>query len=271
MIVVSGTSFDISGIINDYPENGIERLLLDKMHRSNDTYLYDNLSQLKFELDYRREIVNTAVNLNNSEFGFSNFKNSKCNLKYWNRTDNGGFSKITGVKSSDAINDIFINGNEYTTECATAIMIVYYKGLLNIYGDDLFNKLFPKIYLMDWDVTEPLLKEVANPQIPADILLGDRVYFSNPDFDPKAPEWVGENAIVLPDSMYYGHGIGIETSVVIIQDLNSRRKEGATQSAYFEDLAGRPDFNKLASVYHNRITQSAPLVWRPFPAPISAT
>ena len=222
----------------------------------------------KFELNLRQEIVNAAAALNNSDLSFADFKDSRCNPAYWSRTDNGGFLLREGVPPGEAIGDIFTNGDKYATECATAMMIVYYKALRSIYGDEKFNALFPEIYLMDWDVTEPLLREVTVAQPAADVLPGDRQYFKNPDFDPETPEWQGENVMVLPDSKYYGHGIGIVTADVIISDLNSRRREGASRSAVLLDSVWRPDFEKLSEHYTPPRSTSA-LVWKPFPPPIS--
>lgn len=267
MITVSGNSFDISEIIKEYDENSVEQQLLEKMSASNEKYSYGSLDELKFELNLRKNIVNSAIELNKSDFSFSTFKNSMCNPSYWTRTPNGGFLLKDGVNSGEAINDIYINGNKYAIECATAMMIVYYKALLDTYGNELFSKQFPRIYLMDWDVTEPLLAEVAFMHPTSDILLGDRGYFNNPDYDPATPEWEGENVIVLPDSMYYGHGIGITTADEIIRDLNSRRREYAGRSAYLVDSVGHPDFKKLSDVYHNIPRETAHLIWKPFPAP----
>ena len=59
--------------------------------------------------------------------GFATFRKSKCNLDFWNRTDEGGFVLKDGVKASEAIHDIFANSPKYATECATAMMIVYIK------------------------------------------------------------------------------------------------------------------------------------------------
>lgn len=268
MLFISNTAFNITTIINEYPKSSIERQLLNKMSTSTEKYQYDNLNQLKFELSLRKEIVGTAISLNNSGLAFADFKYSKCNSKYWVRTDNGGFLLNISAEPSEAINDIYTNGDKYAAECATAIMIIYYRALLNIYGSKLFNKVFYKIYLMDWVVTEPLLEDVSTLRSTADILLGDRGYFNNPDFNPATPEWQGENVIVLPDSLYYGHGIGITTADMIIQDLNSRRRENAAWSAYILNSAGRPNFKKLFTNYQSVSSRPEPLVWKPFPAPI---
>jgi len=256
MISVAGQPYDISGIIGEYPARSIERQLLNTMSNSSGTYQYDNLDQLRFEVRLRKEIVNASVELNRSYFSFAVFRNSRANPEYWDRTTNGGFRLKRGAKPSEAIRDILVNGAEYATECATAMMIVYYIALLNVYSEDLFNRVFPQIYLMNWHSLDPLLREAGLPVEVTDILIGDRGYFNNPDVSPETPELQGENVIVLPNELYYGHGIGITTADAIIQILNNNRKEGATRSAYFMNTAARPDFKRLADVYLNR-TQAA--------------
>ncbi len=57
-----------------------------------------------------------------------------------------------------------------------------------------------------------------------DYLPGDCVYLKNPDHDLATPEWQGENAILLGNNLFYGHGIGITTAQGIIDELNSNRK-----------------------------------------------
>lgn len=257
MIIISDNPFDISKVVNQYPPGTIERQLLYTLSGSNETYRYDDLDQLKFELRLRREIVNAARELNKSKLSFATFRKSTCNPEYWDRTANGGFRLRKDVEPSAAIKDILINGNEYATECATAMVIVYYIALLNVFSEDDFNKVFSQIHLMNWHSIDPLLKEVGIPNKVTDILIGDRGYFNNPDVDPKTPEWQGENVIVLPGELFYGHGIGITTAKTIILVLNRKRKEDATRSAYFMDTAARPDFKGLARVYWNTMSGTA--------------
>jgi protein-glutamine gamma-glutamyltransferase len=251
MITISEHPFDISEIINEYPPGSIERQLLNKMSESTGRYQYDNLNQLKFELRLRKEIVNASEELNKGNFSFASFRKSRCNPKYWDRTANGGFRLKKEAEPAAAIKDILINGKEYATECATAMMIVYYIALLNVFPEDRFNKVFSQIYLMNWHLIDPLLKEAGTPDQATDILIGDRGYFNNPDVNPETPEWQGENVIVLPDELYYGHGIGITTAKTMIQTLNRNRKVGAIRSAYFMDTAARPDFKRLADIYYS--------------------
>ncbi len=270
MIIISGDVFDISAVTGEYPGGSIGRQLLSIMSQSSQKYRYDSLSQLKFELWMRKETVNAAAALNNSGLGFSVFQKSRCNPEYWDRMPNGGFRLKEGADAAEAINDIFINGRAYATECATAIIIVYYKAVLDIFKPDAFNRLFGTIYLMNWHSIDPLLREVGTPRKVADFLYGDRAYFKNPDVDPKTPQWQGENVIVLPGGLYYGHGIGIERAEGIIRALNANRRKDATQSAYFLDTASRPDFIKLADAYA-RFGQTASLVWSDFPPALNRT
>ena len=79
-------------------------------------------------------------------------------------------------------------------------------------------------------------------------LPGDVVYFNNPDVSPKNSWWRGENAVVLEDGTFFGHGLGIGTAKQIIQGLNKTRKPGSNRSAYLTNLVARPSFEHLARV-----------------------
>jgi protein-glutamine gamma-glutamyltransferase len=115
---------------------------------------------------------------------------------------------------------------------------------------------------MDWDIRDPLLRKVGRIVPASSQLVGDRVYFANPDHAADLPQWQGENVIVLEDGRYYGHGMGIATAEHIVSSLNSRRKANPAQSAYLMTGAARPDFRRLADVM---ISGGAAAVWRVFP------
>jgi len=249
MIVVGGRPFDIDPLMEAYQPNSIEGELLRRMADSTGTYGYDSVSELTFELELRREIVDAARALSRSRFSFAVFHKSRCNETYWERTANGGFDLREGELPSEAVMDIYTNGGQYATECATAILIVYYRALLETFGAERFDALFPHIYLMNWSRLDPLLREAGTPRRAVDQLPGDRGYFRNPDVDPETPEWQGENVIILPNDLYYGHGIGLTRAAGIIRGLNAHRREGSTQSAYLMDEVGRPDFKRLAGLY----------------------
>ncbi|MPM98735.1 Protein-glutamine gamma-glutamyltransferase [bioreactor metagenome] len=121
---------------------------------------------------------------------------------------------------------------------------------------------------MNWYSIHPLLSAIGIPVKATDYLLGDRAYFDNPDVNPETPEWQGENVIILPGGLYYGHGIGILPAETMIRALNANRKQDATQPAYLLDQVARPDFKKLADIYNRYSARTASIVWAPFPAAI---
>ena len=218
-----------------------------------EVYRYSLQDELKFEGDLRKSIVDAAISLNRSKLAFRTFRNARCNQYYWERTDEGGFLLKRGARPSEAIKDIYINGSEYGTECATAIVIVYYGALLNIFPEELFSKLFPQIYLMDWQYLHGNLG-ISTYRNVVEYLPGDCRYFKNPDVDPDTPEWQGENVIDLGNGTYYGHGLGIRNAEGFIQALNTHRKHGSEVSAYLMDSVNRLNFKRLANIYFNFAT-----------------
>lgn len=254
MIRIVGSPFDPETISAEYPQGSVQKKILNILSSSNETYIYDSIEQLKFELTLRYNIIQAAINLYRSGMTFEVFRESRCNTNYWERTDKGGFLLKGGVSPYAAINDIYLNGSKYGTECATAIVILFYKGVLDILPEELFNRLFPTIHLMNWNFIDDDLgisyyRDVKDP------LPGDCRYIKNPDVDPETPEWQGENAIDLGNGYYYGHGIGIKTVDQMVRILNSARREDATQSAYLLDSSTRPDFKHLSDLYY-RFTAS---------------
>jgi protein-glutamine gamma-glutamyltransferase len=233
----------------EFPEGSVERSVLRQLSSSNEKYTYDTLEELRFELRMRSEIVDASKKLNRSNLAFEVFRESRANPDYWIRHDDGGFELKRGVKPSAAIRDIFDNGSEYGTECATAMIIVYYKALLEIFPEQAFDRLFRNIYLMNWHNLSRELRSVGAMRQVGGHLPGDRRYFANPDVDPETPEWQGENVIDLGDGRYYGHGIGIHRAGTIIDALNRNRREGAGREAFLMDTAGRPDFIYLAKLH----------------------
>jgi protein-glutamine gamma-glutamyltransferase len=254
MIKITDSLIDSNTIINKYAQNSIERKIINILSTSSFVYRYDSQNQLNFELKLRKSIINAAKDLDHSYFSFRVFRKSKCNLDYWNRTNEGGFALKNGVKPSDAIKDIYIHSSSYGTECATAMVIVYYKALVDIFPENLFNKLFPQIYLMGWQHVDSDLGIVDYMNV-ADYIPGDCRYFRNPEVDPLTPEWQGENAFDLGNGIYYGHGIGITNAEKIIEALNKKRIRGAKVSAYLMNSAKRPNFKYLSYKYYSPVSR----------------
>ncbi|MEF3304123.1 protein-glutamine gamma-glutamyltransferase [Paenibacillus sp. GYB003] len=238
-----------------------ERDVYDQKSRSPTTFRYASEEELLFELRLRAAIVEAAAGLDRSGAGFATFGKSRANRTFWSRMDNGGFLLKSGALPSAAIRDIYANGGAYAFECATAIVIVLYKAVLETIGDRNFNRLFGNLQLYSWehDSDMPLVTQ-DNAR---ESFAGDVLYYKNPDYNPKTPEWQGENVVKMPGGKLFGHGIGIVGEAEIIRHLNNHRKPGSQVSAYLFHRTTYPNFNAI--LYEMRSgTGSAPLD-RPWP------
>ncbi len=198
------------------------------------------------ESEARANIIAAARALNSSGAQFSTFQKSRCNERLWNRMEDGGFQLRGEVTPAAGIRDIYVNGSLYAFECATAMVIVMYKAVLDTVGESSFNLYFANMVLYDWHYDSDLRLVTYNDL--AGTKPGDILYFMNPDYSPKTPEWQGENAIVMGDETYYGHGIGIVSAEAIISALNKHRKPAATRSAYMMNQYTSLDFTALSAL-----------------------
>lgn len=244
MIVLSSSQFNTDEFFKKYTLTDMEEKIYEYLFNSTETYRFESDSELKFELEMRNNIIDESVNLLRSRMRFKTFRESECNDEFWERTEEGGFSIKAGMNPSDGILDIYHHGRKYGTECATAIVIIFFKAVLDIYKPQLFDRQFRDIYLMNWQHAFDHLGVLTYRNV-KEFLPGDCRYFTNPDVDPLTPEWQGENTIDLTNGLYYGHGIGIARSEGIINALNKNRISGSEVSAYLMDTATRPDFKKL--------------------------
>ncbi|MFK2825972.1 protein-glutamine gamma-glutamyltransferase [Bacillus sp. B190/17] len=242
MIQLSGMPFQQS---NMWPPGSIENIIVQQMIEDPIVYSYQSFDELSFELELRKNIILSARALNQSNPQFAVFANARSNPQYWYLTSIGGFRLRPDVRPSDAIRDIYMNSSQYAFECATAMLIIYYHAVLNVMGEFLFNQLFQGIYLYSWHADPDL---GITSKYTERFLPGDIAYFKNPDFNPEAPQWRGENAVILEDGTYFGHGIGIGTAEQIIGALNQGRIPGSVQSAYLTNLVVRPSFEYLARI-----------------------
>ncbi len=269
MIKCAGTDVDPKKLSEKYPRDSIETAIIDKLSKSSRTYEYSSEDELFFEMEIRKNIINSAMELYRGRLGFRTFHESKCNEAFWDRREDGGFDLKKGVKASDGIRDIFRNTRKYATECATAIVIIFYAAVLESFSDNLFNTAFPELTLMNWMQMDELMG-ITTYRKPADFLPGDCRYFRNPDVNPLTPEWQGENTIDLGDGNYYGHGIGIGSAERIIKALNDNRIEDAQASAYLMDTVTKPNFTNLYEYKkHAAAVTVAPTT--PAPAVVPAT
>ncbi|WP_079525247.1 protein-glutamine gamma-glutamyltransferase [Halobacillus hunanensis] len=240
MILLSGKPFQQSDM---WPSTNMEDIILEEMQGDHIIYSFSSFDQLMFALQLRKQIILSAEAMNQSEMEFAVFATSRCNPEYWRLTELGGFQLRRGVKPSAAIQDFYKNSSLYAFECAGAMLIIYYHAVLNTIGEDAFNYLFPDLYIYSWHSDSDL---GIHSIYTHDFLPGDVVYFKNPDFDPNASQWRGENAVVMGDGTYFGHGLGRRTAEEMIEALNKNRKQGSNQSAYLMSAAKRLSFKHLA-------------------------
>ncbi|TVY10256.1 protein-glutamine gamma-glutamyltransferase [Paenibacillus cremeus] len=217
-----------------------ERDIYQQKQASQTTYHYDSPEALYFELRLRLAITEAAVALDKSAAEFASFKRSRCNPAFWDRTDKGGFQLRSGVLPSNAIQDIFSNSSLYAFECATAIIIILYKALLDTIGAEAFNRMFKDLYLLSWNHDNDL--HLTTMYEHDEAYPGDVQYFKNPEVNPRTMEWQGENVVRLSGNRFFGHGIGIGGSDKIIGKLNKHRIPGSTVSAYLMNEVTYPNF-----------------------------
>jgi len=254
MIQIAGRTTDAAAIASEQQWSAAQREAIRKMADSGEVFAYPDTTALQFELTLRHYIVEAAKALQASGVSFASYERSRCNEQYWQRTAAGGFRIRPDVTPAEAIRDIFRNGRLYAFECATAVVIVYYRAVLAALTLADFNRLFAGILLYDWEYDRDLGLTSRTGTV---MLPGDVVYFKNPDVNPNTPEWQGENAVVLGGGRLYGHGIGITSGEQIIRVLNRMRKPGASQSAYLTDSVVRPNFAYLQRFSRGRLPLDA--------------
>ncbi|RSD28309.1 protein-glutamine gamma-glutamyltransferase [Mesobacillus subterraneus] len=225
--------------------SGKQKEIYDYLDKSLTMFEYDTVFQLLFEIRLRENIIEASLKLKDAGVAFTSFTYSQFNPVYWTKHPMG-YLLNPNVRPSDAINDIFENGQLYGFECSTAMVIIFYKAVLDSIRVSNFNYLFRGLLVWNWNYDPDLaiITMEGNEFIP-----GDVVYFMNPDFDK--PIWRGENAVFLGKGLYYGHGIGIGTAEEMINALNTLRKEGATRSAFMLKQHSRLNF-KYLSQFSNR-------------------
>lgn len=243
MINISGANAGNGGIDESLLADPIAKKIVDTMRRSRADYRFSSKEQLDFRLQLGVNIVASARALYQSGVRFATFYDSRCNENYWSLTDNGGFQLKGNADSAIALKDIYHNGGAYAFECATAMVILLYKAVLDSIGDEAFNRTFSNLFLWDWEFDEDLGLTWRTVD---DYFPGDVRYFKNPDVNPIRMQWQGENVIDLGDGTYYGHGLGIRTAEEFIAALNQNRKPGANRSAFLMEEATRPNFSNLS-------------------------
>ncbi len=225
---------------------GVKREIYTSLENSPETFQYNSVHEFIFELYLRENIIREARRLHEGEASFAPFTTSKFNPTYWTKIKYGYLLNDNALPS-DAIKDVFSNGKDYAFECSTAIVLIFYKAVLDTIATSFFNSLFQRLLVWDWnyDLDLGIVTKRGDNFIP-----GDVVYFYNPDF--AHPIWTGENAVYLGGDLYFGHGVGIETEEGMIKALNTLRKEGSTKSAYLISQHSRLNSQYLSQFSRER-------------------
>ena len=220
--------------------NGLQRDIYFALENNSSWHQYDHVHQLLFEIVLRENIIKAAKMLHDSQATFAPFATSKFNPAKWRKTKYG-YLQNPDVFPSEAIRDVFQNSSGYAFECTTAIVLIFYKAVLDSISISHFDWLFQDLLVWDWkhDHDLGIISKIGSDFIP-----GDAVYFYNPEYDH--PVWSGENAIYLGKGLYFGHGIGIKTAEGMVNDLNTLRKKDATISAYLISQHTRLNIKYLA-------------------------
>ena len=214
------------------------------------------------DLVFRQRVVDAAVALADSGANFSgSWKADKVNKALWT-LGYGGRMQVRKFlpdgkigKPSEALNDIFENGGAYGFECATAMMVIYHKAILDHLGPEKFDALFsdPKMLaFFRWDIEDSDFTAVksiletpgigARPPVP-----GTHYYFANPDASDENSAFRGENVIYLGEGKYYAHGVVgatgkyVVTEKELLASLSALRKPGAQTVPHRIDLEMKID------------------------------
>jgi protein-glutamine gamma-glutamyltransferase len=205
------------------------------------------------DLAFRAAVVKAGKDLAASGASFAgSASQDKVNEVLWTK-GYGGKMQVrkwlaeggTG-KPSVALRDIFENGNKYGFECATAMMVIYHKAILDHVGDEAFDRLFTEprnLKFFRWSIEDSDFTDVKRlAHVPSKLKPGSHYYYKNPDASEANSAFGGENVIYLGDGRFYAHGIrGASgtfevTEAEILDTLTRLRKPGATEKPYRIDM-----------------------------------
>jgi protein-glutamine gamma-glutamyltransferase len=193
---------------------------------------------------FRAHVVQAAKDLAASGASFSgSHETDKVNQDLWTMGYGGKMQVRKWLadgeigKPSTALRDIFANGKAYGFECATAMMVIYHKAILDHVGDEAFDKLFSEprnLAFFRWDIEDSDYvdaKKLVHRPMP--LAPGTHYYFENPDAAPENSAFRGENVIYLGEGQFYAHGIVgdsgtyLVTEKDIVDTLSALRAAGA--------------------------------------------
>ena len=206
------------------------------------------------EIAFRAHVVNAAKALAAGGAAFAGASDGdKVNKDLWTMGFGGRIQVRKFMpdgsigKPAEALRDMFSNGRAYGFECATAMMVIYHKAILDHVGDEAFNKMFSEprqLAFFRWSIEDTDVLDVKKlVHKPMPLQPGTHYYYSNPDASPENSAFGGENVLYLGQGEFYAHGIvGSSGSYIvsekdIVDTLSSLRRTGATTAPSREAMA----------------------------------
>jgi len=197
------------------------------------------------EIAFRARVVTAAKDLAASGASFSGSADGdRVNQKLWTMGFGGRMQVRKFLeggeigKPSAALRDIFDNGHKYGFECATAMMVIYHKAILDHVGDEAFDAMFtePKnLAFFRWSIEDDDFLDVKKlVHKPTPLMPGSHYYYTNPDASPENSAFGGENVLYLGEGQFYAHGIVgssgtyLVTEQDIMDTLSALRRPGST-------------------------------------------
>jgi protein-glutamine gamma-glutamyltransferase len=249
---------DGDGFVRGYFE--LNKLFRAVDHRDSDGHFFsiddrgpggDVVRALDRAVGDRRRIgqamVKACEDMDRAKHEFALIKDQTFSSTFWEGEGGGTFHIKPGVRPSDALKDIFANPAAYKFECATALVIVHEKAMLDLVGEADFDRLCPKLRIGPWETDDTFVEHVrsegsalreASRDRRRTLRAGDYGYFKNWQVSDEGRDagWQGENVIALGDGRFYGHPFGITDEKTIVDHLNAQRRFGAWKSAGLLDL-----------------------------------
>ncbi|MBK6689695.1 MAG: hypothetical protein IPG45_34840 [Deltaproteobacteria bacterium] len=206
-------------------------------------------------------VVSACLEMHQAQHEFAIAPRQKFSSEFWRR--DGQLSRYAtfhlkpGAKASSAMNDVFVNPDAYRFECATALVLVYYRAIQKLIGDSDFDRLMGDLKIGPWEYEADLQRflmasgrgdQPATEARAQELKFGEYTYTKN-----WAVSWwgwakgcQGQNQIRLDEDLYYAHSYALVGQGDIVARENGARVLGAKTSASMTDRQQRLNPQLLA-------------------------
>lgn len=206
-------------------------------------------------------VVSACLEMHQAHHEFAIAPRQKFSSEFWRRDGQlshfATFHLKPGAKASAAMNDVFLHPDAYRFECATALVLVYYRAIQKLIGDADFDRIMGDLKIGPWefeaDLERFLLRSGRGDQ-PATEARAEALKFGEYTYTKNwAVSWwgwakgcQGQNQIRLDQDLYYAHSYELVGQGDIVARENGARVFGAQTSASMTDRQERLDPKLLA-------------------------